>query len=811
MAKFTDDFLEDIRAALPPSAVLARKYTMVKHGAEYAAKEDPSVTCNDQKRIWKEFGKGDEGGDIFSFVMWADGVEFVEAVKRCAEQAGIPLPNGSRSPRAGEGGAQSGRSRNDADSRPAAQADGHDDGSSSRASDRPKKPKRTVVAEYDYTDAQGHLIYQVVRFQYQTADGGWALNREGKVRKDFGQRRPAPDEDAAWIWGLSAGAFLRPSWSKDWLTSSDERLEQWPDAERKSFPEGVEHGLYKLPELLEAIADERIIFMPEGERKVDLLDEWGLAATCNSGGSKNWTDKMAASFAGADVVVLIDNDEAGRDRGHKIALSLRHIAKRVRLLDLAQFWDAKPKDDVVDWAKAGGTPERLYEIVDKVSDWRMEPPASAFGALRFVDLDLPAREYAWLVKGVLTRGERSIMAGPPSSGKSYAATDMALTVARAALEPTLRYLGRRVHGGLVLYQAGEGGLGLRQRMRAYRKFHGIDPALNVPFVLMPQKLDLFSGPEPVEKFIEEAKKWAAFYELPVELVVIDTFSAASAGANENISEDMTLVLDRGQTVASTLQTHVMFVHHMNKQGGVRGWSGIMGNIESAIEVNKTDEFETLTVEGREKRLVVREAVITKQKDGEDGLRWRFVLPQVILSYDEDNEPVTACVVRAAGEIEAPAVVEAKRGNAGVMLSDERAGLFSALLRTIGEVGVPPPPELKLPAGVASVCQWGQFRFAYRKRVAPTDDDATKHAVTIKKRLQRFEKFATAAGIIGIERTPGPTEGEQLTWIWPTGKPVFGRGVQYPRRQPESKDDASEPIDPATGQAIEAPDKNWFDT
>lgn len=54
----------------------------------------------------------------------------------------------------------------------------------------------------------------------------------------------------------------------------------------------------------------------EGERKVDLLRRWNLAATCNSGGAEKWLAAFSEHFCGADVVLLPDNDawpQARRD------------------------------------------------------------------------------------------------------------------------------------------------------------------------------------------------------------------------------------------------------------------------------------------------------------------------------------------------------------------------------------------------------------------------------------------------------------------------------------------------------------------
>src|SRR6478736_5025171 len=122
--------------------------------------------------------------------------------------------------------------------------------------------KREVTATYEYNDAQGELIYQVIRFEGL---------EDGERCKTFRQRRPDPEKPNAWIWNL----------------------------------EGIKHGLYRLPELCEAGADD-VIFLPEGEKDVETLIAFGLTATTNSGGAKNWRADHAELLRGRDVVVLTD-------------------------------------------------------------------------------------------------------------------------------------------------------------------------------------------------------------------------------------------------------------------------------------------------------------------------------------------------------------------------------------------------------------------------------------------------------------------------------------------------------------------------
>src|SRR5262249_50741756 len=80
---------------------------------------------------------------------------------------------------------------------------------------------------------------------------------------------------------------------------------------------------YRLPELIEAIARGHTVFVVEGEKDVDNLAKLNVVATCNAGGAGKWTAKHAAYLKGADIVIIPDNDDAGRKHAEDVAKSLR--------------------------------------------------------------------------------------------------------------------------------------------------------------------------------------------------------------------------------------------------------------------------------------------------------------------------------------------------------------------------------------------------------------------------------------------------------------------------------------------------------
>lgn len=174
---------------------------------------------------------------------------------------------------------------------------------------------------YDYTDADGNLIYQVVRFE----------------PKDFRQRRP--DGNGGWIWNLQS----------------------------------VNRVLYRLPKLKPAISKGEMICVVEGEKDVHSLESVGLTATCNAGGAGKWQESFAEYLKKASVVLLPDNDEPGRKHAENVAQSLNGFAASVKVVELPGL---PPKGDVSDWLQAGHTVEDLHGLVEQAQEWKSEQSKS---------------------------------------------------------------------------------------------------------------------------------------------------------------------------------------------------------------------------------------------------------------------------------------------------------------------------------------------------------------------------------------------------------------------------------------------------
>ena len=186
--------------------------------------------------------------------------------------------------------------------------------------------KFTIIATYDYTDESGAPLFQVVRF----------------APKDFRQRRP--NGKGGWSWSLGK----------------------------------TRRVLYRLPEVRDAVADDRLVVIPEGEKDADNLSKLGFTATCNAGGANKWRTEYTESLRNADVVIIGDNDDAGRAHVAHVGSSLRGVARRVRVLDLAKAWPECPaKGDISNWIEASGTAEALNALIEVLPEWT--PAESALG------------------------------------------------------------------------------------------------------------------------------------------------------------------------------------------------------------------------------------------------------------------------------------------------------------------------------------------------------------------------------------------------------------------------------------------------
>ena len=94
--RISDQIIEQVRHANDVVDVIGAVFPLKRAGANFRAlcpfhkEKTPSFNVNPAKQIWHCFGCG-KGGDVFKFVMDYENLDFLAAVRRLAERAGIKV------------------------------------------------------------------------------------------------------------------------------------------------------------------------------------------------------------------------------------------------------------------------------------------------------------------------------------------------------------------------------------------------------------------------------------------------------------------------------------------------------------------------------------------------------------------------------------------------------------------------------------------------------------------------------------------------------------------------------------------------
>jgi len=173
---------------------------------------------------------------------------------------------------------------------------------------RKTKPEhREIEAVHRYTDANGKP-FEVVRFR----------------PKAFAQRRP--DGKGGYVWNLN----------------------------------GIVPTLYHEDNLKKAKENAEHIYVVEGEKDADRLWGFGLVATTNPMGAGKWRPEYSNTLANAEVIILPDKDQAGRNHAADVAASLYSKAKSLKVVELPG-----PGKDVSEWLDQGGDVGQLEDLITK--------------------------------------------------------------------------------------------------------------------------------------------------------------------------------------------------------------------------------------------------------------------------------------------------------------------------------------------------------------------------------------------------------------------------------------------------------------
>lgn len=332
-----------------------------------------------------------------------------------------------------------------------------------------------------------------------------------------------------------------------WQVKGGKRfVQRLPEAEKAGLPRDFQPSIYRLPKVLAAAKTGSRIYWVEGEKCVHAAESIGLVATCASNGVNGWRDYMASWLRGAsEVVVITDNDEAGRKFAAEVVTQIRAAGIKARAVRVATDG---PKDDLYDHVTAGFGEDDLVPV----NLTRQRPEGNTLGKVMATTYK-PVR---WVVDGLIAAGGVALLGGAPKIGKSYITLDLALGVAAGGF--ALSSL--RCNAGSVLYVSVDNDSERRIQERTKLIWGGLVPELQYPIEVHTEWPTGIAGLAAVMEWANETDN--------ASLVVLDTLVRVEPNfegdGRQNAYSASVEVLSRWAKFAQDADVAVLAVHHDRK-------------------------------------------------------------------------------------------------------------------------------------------------------------------------------------------------------------------------------------------------------
>ncbi len=364
-------------------------------------------------------------------------------------------------------------------------------------------------------------------------------------------------------------------------------------------------------------------------------------------------DMAVATLPGLPLVIVADNDKGGVGLAAAQQAAARTGARYVM--------PPEEGSDANDYHRAGGDLLAL-----------LSPPRTSWliSADDFCSQPAPVR---WIVRPWLEAQSLAMVHGASGSGKTFAVLDLAASVAAGLPD----WHGHRVHGGPVVYIAGEGHSGLRARLTLWRQERAPGVPLRLWVSSSGADLDTPAG------LIRVRDELRSLTEAP-SLVVVDTLHRCLAG-DENSAQDAKRMIDSCASLQAEFGCTVLLVHHTGvgefASKRARGSSAWKGALETEIHVSQ--DSGTIKIEH----------IKPKNSAPAEAMSLTMSVRPIAGWLDEDGEPVSSVILERSQvrEVEEPGLAfDLRRAwwHCGAPVTEDGAPQFDAdmLLRWAKESG-----------------------------------------------------------------------------------------------------------------------------
>lgn len=302
-------------------------------------------------------------------------------------------------------------------------------------------------------------------------------------------------------------------------------------------------------------------------------------------------------------------------------IQINNIAEKLALAGVqdAKLYKGIPDHEPEDWREYLSRLREQVEVSVREESLQHNLPLS-------VGSDGYDQEQDYTLKSYLPANSLSSIYGPSGSYKSFLAVSWACHVAAG-----MKWAGKSVSAGAVMYVVGEGGIGVPRRIKAWEKKHGV--TLNNLYLVNRPVFPVRR--EEMQEMIKAARDVKSRTGQPVRLIVVDTLARCFGGNDENDARDMGAFIEGCDVIKRETGATLLVVHHSGKDDtkGARGSSAFRAALDAEFNIRREGDGGAIIL------------TCTKMKDAEEPKQAAFDLRPVELFTDRDGELISSLVVQ----------------------------------------------------------------------------------------------------------------------------------------------------------------------
>lgn len=295
----------------------------------------------------------------------------------------------------------------------------------------------------------------------------------------------------------------------------------------------------------------------------------------------------------------------------------------------------KVRDQALKTASKGETHKETDKQIDSAIVAEANRDQSCFKLVKASTVTKDIFPPTWAIDEFLPAEGLAEFFGASGSLKSFVVLDICFAIATG-----LKWHGRDVKQGSVTYIVGEGGAGIRKRLRALELEHGVE---DYPLYISEKPMDL-ANPQSCQDVADSIKENVG----KSAMIAIDTLHRNSTGS-EDSSDDFANILHNIDTTFRGVTNIVAWVHHTGhgESKRSRGSSSRFGALDMSYLIERGSEDTSIVT-----------ITNNKQKDAEEA-------PPITLKakvkdlgvVDNKLRPITSLVLK---QVDARTVVTEER-------------------------------------------------------------------------------------------------------------------------------------------------------